>query len=116
MQPNTKFNSNTNNPSPEWKQDLSTDVLTKFRSLPIIEDDDPYIDSDYNRDTYWDDQLYDQQQLNFHQQVLRQENMDETDELIDEQCKLINALMHLWEPNEHFKISTNTKPTYTEQP
>ena len=50
----------TNTPLPKREQDYTYDFTTRFGPLSLIEDYDPYyIDPDYNRDPYWDDELYD---------------------------------------------------------
>ena len=64
---------NTTKPLPDWENDYTTDSLTKFRLRSFIEDYDPfYRDPDYTRDPYWDDALYDQQQLQFHHNLSSQ--------------------------------------------
>ena len=91
---------NTNKPLIDWEHDYTTDFLTKFRPISFLDDYDPYyIDSNYNRDPYWDDELYDQQQLQFHNNLSGQNDNNGTDEAIVDN-RLTNALIHLWEPNE----------------
>ena len=49
---------NTNKPFPDWEKDYTTDLPNKFRPLPFIEEYDPYYtDPEYNRDSYWNDEL-----------------------------------------------------------
>ena len=91
---------NTYKPLPDWEIDYTTDFTTKFRPLSNTEEYDPYyIDPDYNRDPYWEDELYDQQHLQFHHNLLGQNDNLGQDEPISD-IALTHALIHLWEPNE----------------
>ena len=90
---------NTNKLLPDWQIDYTTDSPARFRPLSIIEDYDPYyIDPDYNRDLYWNEELYDQQNIQFHHNYQNQDDDVDTDEPINNNM-LTNALIHLWEPN-----------------
>ena len=53
-------------PIPVWDSDYTTTFTTRFRPIPLIDDYNPtYIDPDYNRDPYWDTELYNQDSLQF---------------------------------------------------
>ena len=89
----------TNKPLPDWEIDYTTDFPTRFRPLSIIEEFDPYyIDPDYNRDPFWYEELYNQQNLQFHHNYQNQDDDVDTNEPISNKM-LTNALIHLWEPN-----------------
>ena len=49
-----------------YDMDYTKNIETQFRPLPLLEDYNPqYIDPDYGIDPYWDDELYDKQNLQF---------------------------------------------------
>ena len=53
-------------PDRYYDMDYTENLETQFRPLPLIEDYNPqYIDPDYGKDPYWDDELYDKQNLQF---------------------------------------------------
>ena len=53
-------------PIPVWDPDYTTTFTTRFRPIPLIDDDNPtYIDPDYGRDPYWDTEIYNQDLLQF---------------------------------------------------
>ena len=99
----------TNKPLPDWEIDYTTDFTTKFRPLYNIEDYEPYyIDPDYNRDPYRDDDLYDQQHPQFHHSLLGRIDNLAQDEPVNDNALTI-ALIHLRKPYE--TKSTNRLPS-----
>ena len=49
-----------------YETDYTEDFETQFRPLPLVEDYHPqYIDAEYGKDPYWDDELYDKRNLQF---------------------------------------------------
>ena len=85
-------------PDQFYETDYTKDFETQFRPLPLVEDYHPqYIDAEYGKDPYWDDELYDKRNLQF-----RNEDYPPTDDEDDpqiEDTKLSRALIELWQPN-----------------
>ena len=74
------------------------DSETYFRPLQTVEDYDPqYYDPEYGKDPYWDNELYDQTNLQFRNDDYPPTN-DEDDPEIDDNT-LSRALIELWQPN-----------------
>ena len=49
-----------------YEMDYTKDFETLFRPLKLIEDYSPqYLDHEYGKDSYWDDELYDKEYLKF---------------------------------------------------
>ena len=73
-----------------YEIDYTKDFETQFRRLPLVEDYHPqYIDPEYGKDPYWDDELYDKQNLQFRR--------DDYPQIEDN--KLSRAIIELWQPN-----------------
>ena len=90
-----------------YEKDYTKDFETQFRPLQIIEDYNPQnIDPEYGKDSYWDDDLYDRQSLQF-----RHDDYSSTDDEEDPEItatKLSRALIELWQTNTealHQKIA-----------
>ena len=81
-----------------YENDYTKDFEIQFRPLPLVEDYHPhYTDPEYGKDPYWDDELYDRQNLQF-----RRDDYPPTDDEDDpqiEDTKLSRALIELWQPN-----------------
>ena len=81
-----------------YEIDYTNDFETQFRPLPLIEGYHPqYLDPEYGKDPYWDDELYDRQNLRF-----KRDDYPPTDDEEDpqiEDTKLSRALIELWQPN-----------------
>ena len=75
-----------------YEIDYTKDFETQFRVLPLVEDYHPhYTDPVYSKDLYWDDELYDRQNLQF-----RRDDYPTTDDEDDPQIedpKLSRALI-----------------------
>ena len=66
-----------------YEIDYTKDFETQFRPLPLIEDYHPqYPDPEYGKDSYWDDELYDRQNLQF-----RRDDYPPTDDEDDPQIE-----------------------------
>ena len=64
----------------------------------MIEDyNTPYIDPEYGKDTYWDNELYDKQNLQFSRD--NYPPTDDEDDLEIEDNNLTRALIELWQLN-----------------
>ena len=51
-------------PIPAWDPDYTTTFTTRFRPIPLIDVYNPtYIDPDYDREPYWDTEIYNQELL-----------------------------------------------------
>ena len=78
--------------------DYTKDFETQFRPLPLIEEYNPqFIDPEYGKDTSWDDELYDKQNLQFRRDDYPPTDDEEDPEIVDN--KLSRALIELWQPN-----------------
>ena len=100
-------------PDQFYETDHTRDFETQFRPLPLIEDYHPqYIDPEYGKDPYWDDELYDRQNLQF-----RCDDYPPTDNEDDpqiEDTKLSRALIELWQPNSEALIEEIEEPQHQE--
>ena len=96
-----------------YEIDHTKDFVTQFRPLPLIEDYHPqYPDPKYGKDPYWDDELYDRQNLQF-----RRDDYPPTDDKDDpqiEDTKLSRALNELWQPNSEALIAETEEPQHQE--
>ena len=96
-----------------YEIDHTKDFETQFRPLPLIEDYHPqYPDPEYGKDPYWDDELYDRQNLQF-----RRDDYPPTDDEDDpqiEDTKLSRALIELWQPNSEALIEAIEEPHHQE--
>ena len=83
-----------------YEIDHTKDFETQFRPLPLLEDYPPqYPDPEYGKDPYWDDELYDRQNLQF-----RRDDYQPTDNEDDpqiEDTKLSKALIKEIEEPQH---------------
>jgi len=106
-------------PLPEYDRDYTKNFEPDFRPLPTIEDYDPYyVDPDYGRDPYWDEDLYDQHKLDFICNLSCHTDNNETDEPIVTEGLIPNALIHLWEPhpNSHIKHQSEEEQNNQQEP
>ena len=85
-------------PDRYYETDCTEDFETQFRPLPLLEDYHPqYTDTEHGKDPYWDNELYDKQNLHFRSDDYLPTD-DEGDPDIDD-TKLFPALIELWQPN-----------------
>ena len=83
-------------PDRYYDRDYAKDFETQFRPLHLIEDYDPqYIDPEYGKDPYWDDDLYDRQSLQFCHDDYPPTDDEEDPEIPN--TKLSRALIELWQ-------------------
>ena len=79
----------------------------------MVEDYHPqYTDPEYGKDPYWDDELYDRQNLQF-----RRDDNPPTDDEEDpqiEDTQLSRALIDLWQPNSQARIEKMEEPQHQE--
>ena len=81
-----------------YEIDYTKDFETQFRPLPLIEDYHPqYPDPEYGKDPYWDDELYDRQNLQFRNDDYPPTDDEDDPPIVDN--KLSRALIELWQPN-----------------
>ena len=96
-----------------YEIDYTKDFETQFRPLPLTEDYHPqYPDPECGKDPYWDDELYDRQNLQF-----RRDDYPPTDDEDDpqvENTKLSRALIELWQPNSEALIEEIEEPQHQE--
>ena len=78
--------------------DCTKDFETQLRPLPLVEDDHPhYIDPEYGKDPYWDDEIYDKRNLQFRRDDDPPTDVEDDPELHNN--KFSRALIELWQPN-----------------
>ena len=74
------------------------DSETQFRPLETVEDYNPhYNDPEYGKDPYWDDDIYDQQNLQFRNDDYPPTDDEDDPEILDN--TLSRALIEPWQPN-----------------
>ena len=74
------------------------DSETHFRPLQTVEDYNPqYYDSEYGKDPYWDEELYDKTNLQFRNQDYPPTDDEDDPEITDN--TLSQALIDLWQTN-----------------
>ena len=106
-------------PIPVWDPDYTTTFTTRFRPIPLIDDYNPtYIDPDYNRDPYWDTELYNQDSLQF-QYVL--DDIDHYNRTVHKNPpithnKKTRALIENWRMNDGTNHPVFPNPLGTENP
>ena len=96
-----------------YEIDYTNDFETQFGPLPLIADFHPqYPDPEYGKDPYWDDELYDRQNLRFKRDDYPP--TDDEDDLQIEDTKLSRALIELWQPNPEAHTEEIEEPQYQE--
>ena len=94
----TQYIINSDHPHLYRRNSHTKDSETQFRPLQTVEDYNPhYYDPEYGRDPYWDDDIYDKQNLQF-----RNDDYPPTDDEDDPEIPdnaLSRALIELWQPN-----------------
>ena len=74
-------------PDRYYEKNYTKDFETQFRPLQLIEDYNPqFIDPEYEKDPYWDDDLYDRQSLQFCHDDYPQRMMRKTLRLLTQNC------------------------------
>ena len=86
--------------TPTHQKTVTQNIPTPFRNLPEKPYREPqFIHPQYQRDPYWDDDLYDQEKLEFNHKFDESLKRTEDEDLITELClsdKLRYALTDLW--------------------
>ena len=91
-----------------FEKDYTKDFETQFQPLQLIEDYNPqYIDPDYGKDPYWDDDLYDRQSLQFRHDDYPPTDDGEDPEITD--TKLSRTLIEPWQTNTEALHQENTE-------
>ena len=116
-------------PMPIWDTDYTTEYSTQFRPIPLIDNYNPhYIDPDYGRDPYWDDEIYNQDLLQFQYVLddieLYEKTTHENEPIVHNQKT--RGLIEHWQlndgvtypifPNQLNEISIEQQDTNTPQP
>ena len=102
-------------PDRYYDLDNTKDLETQFRPLPLIEDYNPqYIDPDYGKDLYWDDEIYDKQNLHFRRDDYPPTADEEDPEIGDN--KLTRALLEPWQTNSGAMFSEMEESYQQEDP
>ena len=80
------------------RNNLTKDLETQFRPLQTVEDYNPqYYDPEYGKDPYWDDDLYDQHNLQFRNDDYPPTDDEDDPDIVD--TILSRALIEPWQPN-----------------
>ena len=100
-------------PDQFYEIDYTKDFESQFRPLPLVEEYHPkYTDPEYGKDPYWNDELYDRQNLQF-----RRDDYPPTDDEDDpqiEDTEISRALIEFWQPNSEALIEEIEEPQYQE--
>ena len=96
-----------------YEIDYTKDFETQFRPLALVENYHPrYTDPEFDKDPYWDDELYDRENLQF-----RRDDYPPTDDKDDTQIvdtKHSRALIGLWQPNSEAILEEIEEPQHQE--
>ena len=97
-----------------------TDIFdTQFRPLPeVVAYDTFFVDPQYGLDPYWDEELYDQDKLEFKDTYNKPSDQIESDDLITDAYvseALRYALIDLWPVNPHLP-DTSALPNFQPRP
>ena len=88
------------------EMDYTKDFRTQFHLLQLIEDYNPqYIDPEYGKDPNWDDELYDEESLQFRHDEYPPTDDEEYPVVLD--TKLSRALKELWQTNSEANYPEN---------
>ena len=102
-------------PDQYYDMDYTKNFTTQFRPLPLIENYNPqYIDPDYGKDPYWDDEIYDKQNLQFRGDDYPPTDDEEDPEIRDN--KLTQTLIELWQTNSEAMFSEIEESDHQEDP
>ena len=93
----TQYIINSDHPYLYRRNSHTKDSETQFRPLQTVEDYNPhYYDPEYGRDPYWDDDIYDKQNLQFRNVDYPPTDDEDDPEILDN--ALSRALIELWQP------------------
>ena len=104
---------------PTYKYDSTDNFDTQFRLLPeVVAYDAYFIDPQYGLDPYWDEDLYDQDKLEYKDTYNKPNDQIECDDLITDahvSDALRYALIDLWTVNPHLP-DTSALPNFQPRP
>ena len=106
-----------NTPSHEY--DCTDNFDTQFRPLPeVVAYYTYFVDTQYGLDPYWDEELYDQDKLEYKETYNQPDDQIECDDLITDahvSDALRHALLDLWTVNPHLP-DTSALPVFQLRP
>ena len=98
-----------------YKHDYTDNLETQLRPLPEVVAYDTYFsDPQYGLDPYWDEDLYDQDELEYKKTYNKPKDQLESDDLVTDahlSDALRFALIDLWSVNPHL-LDTSALPTF----
>ena len=104
---------------PTYEYDYTDNLETQFRPLPEVFAYDAYfVDPQYGFDPYWDEEMYDQDKLEYKDTYNKPNNQMESDDLITDahvSDALRYALIDLWTVNPHLP-DTSAFPNFPSRP
>ena len=104
---------------PTYEYDYTDNFDTQFRPLPEVVPYDAYfVDPQYGFDPYWDEELYDQDKLEYKDTYNKPNDQIECDDLITDahvSDALWHALIDLWTVNPHLP-DTSALPNFRPRP
>ena len=104
---------------PTYKYDYTDNFHTQFRPLPEVVSYDAYfVDLRYGLDPYWDEDLYDQDKLEYKETYNKSNDQIECDDLITDahvSDALRYVLKELWTVNPHLP-DTSALPNFQPRP
>ena len=104
---------------PTYEYDYTDNFETQFRPLPeIVAYDAYFVDPQYGFDPYWDEELYDQDKLEYKDTYNKPSDQIECDDLITDahvSDALPYALIDLWTVNPHLP-DTSALPNFRPRP
>ena len=104
---------------PTYEYDYTDNFDTQFRPLPVVVAYDAYfVDPQYGFDPYWDEELYDQDKLEYKNTYNKPNDQVECDDLITDahvSDVLRYALIDLWTANPHLP-DTSALPNFRPRP
>ena len=90
---------------PIYKYDYTNNFETQFRTLPeVVVYDTLFVEPQYGLDPYWDEDLYDQDKLEYKETYHKPKDQNESEDLITDahvSDALWYALIDLWTVNPH---------------
>ena len=104
---------------PTYEYDYTDKFDTQFRPLPeVVAYDANFVDPQYGLDPYWDEDLYDQEKLEYKDTYNKPTDQIESDDLITDahvSDALRYALIDLWTVNPHL-ADTSAIPNFRPRP
>ena len=104
---------------PTYEYDYTDNFDTQFRPFPeVVAYDAYFVDPRYGFDPYWDDEIYDQDKLEYKDTYNKPNNQIENDDLITDahvSDALRYALIDLWTVNPHLP-DTSALPNFPPRP